>query len=710
MDGENLPSGWRKVRSTQHNRYYYVNSETGEKQWTAPICDDSESCWEEKFSAKHDRAYWVNKVTKQSTWINPTIEDVPTITISNAEDAQDQSSIFKDSNNGLECHSRHDRDTDVAPRVVGENDHVNVVKVCAPAAVEEEESVFRASEGMDMIQQEPNKRKKKKKKISALGTKSTIQIHYPGSEVESSRVDCSVVGNASCREDISVGDEPDKTTKGQDDAYTGVVSLCRGVNVHSQDTEGKTFYPEDRSNTRNLVQTPNRQHDSEPTDSGAAIESAKSAPRSLLQELQQEVAPSEGGGSNSGCIENGPNTSHAVISQNEESGVQCVESDEYYVRQHEVPLNDLDESVTTHPGDERDVAAGSGGMHCGVNGVSQRDLQEIEEGSPLTSLRLLLTTPIATTTASLALPKHVQDASWPSMICSEGKRYDHHSTSSLKPRDSPIATPIPTPPRKEQRILSGIGGAMEHNEVGNSCIDDSVLGLDGDNTIDAGEKCQHCGLEQKRGDDLREAYTALEKKLHVTIATSNRQLKAKDSEIESLRQAIDMARETTCLAEAERDAAVACKVKLEAVSVKQMDRIGLLQAKLKRAEHNDVASPAEKTRSPRLEEEEADVAMLTPKQNRWSEMYRDKISVLEVALNVAKFRDSEQSKAYNKLLDKYTRLKAKAKALKRERDGDDRDMTVMAERIVELEKSHENMEAFIAHIVENSEKLDVIAT
>jgi hypothetical protein len=141
-----------------------------------------------------------------------------------------------------------------------------------------------------------------------------------------------------------------------------------------------------------------------------------------------------------------------------------------------------------------------------------------------------------------------------------------------------------------------------------------------------------------------------------------------------------------------------------------MDRIGLLQAKLKRAEHNDVASPAEKTRSPRLEEEEADVAMLTPKQNRWSEMYRDKISVLEVALNVAKFRDSEQSKAYNKLLDKYTRLKAKAKALKRERDGDDRDMTVMAERIVELEKSHENMEAFIAHIVENSEKLDVIAT
>ena len=207
--------------------------------------------------------------------------------------------------------------------------------------------------------------------------------------------------------------------------------------------------------------------------------------------------------------------------------------------------------------------------------------------------------------------------------------------------------------------------------------------------------------------DLRHQLAAVTSALTTSEAKLRKSEKALANQVVENSQLMD----SICKLEAKCHAAVHCKARLEAVSVKQMDRIGKLQGKIKKLEENcsnsvegAVSSPPGKKMDGFNDSPHEQV--LTPQQNRWSEMYRDRIVCLEVALSAANMKFEEQSKCTDKLLDKYDRLKHKYAALKRDRLQDDRDMDVLMGRIRELERVNEesigNLESFLVHFLDNS--------
>ena len=127
---------------------------------------------------------------------------------------------------------------------------------------------------------------------------------------------------------------------------------------------------------------------------------------------------------------------------------------------------------------------------------------------------------------------------------------------------------------------------------------------------------------------------------------------------------------------------MAAKAKLEAVSVKQMERIGKLQAQLKKSDKAGATTVG----SPSKERDDGTKEEYSPQRNRWSEMYRDRIVSLEIALKASNRRCAEQSKSYDEMQEKYIRQKYKNALLKQDQKQDEIDMEILIERIVELEK------------------------
>lgn len=353
------------------------------------------------------------------------------------------------------------------------------------------------------------------------------------------------------------------------------------------------------------------------------------------------------------------------------------------------PLDDFD-GIDQDTDSINQEAAADNTLISGSSCVCFGDLEideDLEDVSPLTSLRLAVSTRVRSPPSSQSIASNQESIHLPKELSDDDKNSRTLTTLHSRHPAEPSLTPssqTPPPPGHDTNV---------------SCMKEKLSDIIPETSSNF--RCTYCGRDNT--DSCGDAYSTLEKRLYAVESTSKNRLKHKDNEIEKLQHEIELLKDVARQAEAERDNAVASKLKIEAVSAKQSDRIGQLQAKLRKIGQAGIeASPVAK-----IEGQTEPVMKLSPKQNQWSEMYRDKIGRLEVALTVAKFRETEQSKAYEKLRDKYNRMKLRLKALRNEKERDDSDANLLAERIIELEKAHENMEAFIAYIVENSGKLEM---
>merc|ERR1712226_841740 len=67
---DNLPPGWEKKWNAQYRRFYYIDHNTKQTQWTVPEVKQANR-WEKKWSAQYSRWYYVNHTTKQTQWNEP---------------------------------------------------------------------------------------------------------------------------------------------------------------------------------------------------------------------------------------------------------------------------------------------------------------------------------------------------------------------------------------------------------------------------------------------------------------------------------------------------------------------------------------------------------------------------------------------------------------------------------------------------------------
>ena len=86
-----LPPGWEKKWNQQYRRFYYVDHNTKQTQWTPPVVTKLPDRWEKKWSAQYNRYYYVNHTTKSTQW------NVPDNFQDNEEDSDASDSSIEES-------------------------------------------------------------------------------------------------------------------------------------------------------------------------------------------------------------------------------------------------------------------------------------------------------------------------------------------------------------------------------------------------------------------------------------------------------------------------------------------------------------------------------------------------------------------------------------------------------------------------------------